>query len=320
MGWRWGAAAVLLLAPVAGFAGSTADAQELPTVTIESGPTTSHGLPYECTDGIQSADEPREFVISRDEASPSPLVVHYTVAPSDPFTTSGGDYVPLPGDVTILANETSARVPLHPLTSPTLSKVAAIMVTVSPSGDYDVGSPAVATLQFVVLRDPELGPVVCDPTFEIADVASNKEQTIHVGQRPSGIVTTKNDAVRMRLLEGELPPGVSLIEQFDTTEFSGAATTVGITTANLQLCNGTFSVTCRQTTLVVHVVAGDGSISTTAVGRAGELPRTGAAPLRELLVALFFIGVGAAMLCKARVDAATHPAHHHRRRVGSRAG
>jgi hypothetical protein len=313
---------VLLLAPVAVLSGvtATAHADELPTVTIVSGPTTVHTLPSECTDAIESADEAREFIVERDAPSPTALTVRYHVESEYPGATSGVDYVPLSGVVTIPAHATSERVPLHPLSSSSVSKIAAIKVTISPASGYTVGASSSTILRFAVLRDPELGPVVCDSTFQIADLATNREQTIHVGERPMRIAITSGYGVSMRLIEGDLPAGVFL-QGFKTgTEFAGAATTVGTTVANLQVCTIPVVLTCRETTLVVHVVAGDGSISTTAVRHAGELPRTGAAPVQELLAALLFIGIGAALLCKAHVDAASDLAHHDRRRMGSRTG
>ena len=322
MGWRWGVAAVLLLAPVAAVSTPAAQADELPTVTIVSGPTTLHALPpLECTDAIESAEEARDFVVARDAPSSQPLTVHYSIEPEYPYATSGVDYMPLSGVVTIPANATSERVPLHPLSSSTVSKIAAIRVVISPADNYIVGASSSVFLRFAVLRDPELGPIVCDPKFQIADIATNREQTIHVGERPLGIVTTPGYGTSMRMLEGDLPAGVSYVQGFNTgSEFTGAATTTGTTVAHLQVCTIPFVVTCRETTLVVHVVAGDGSISKAAVSGSGALPRTGAPNLVELILALCFIGLGAGLLCKARADAAPHSAHHHRRRMGSRTG
>jgi hypothetical protein len=321
MGWRWGVAAALLLAPV-GVATAAAHADEMPTVTIESGPTTLHTLPeLECTDAIESADEPREFIVTRDAPSPTALTVHYKVEPEYPYATSGVDYVPLSGVVTIPANVTSERVPLHPLSSSTVSKIGAIKVVLSPADNYTIGAASSVALRFAVIRDPELGPIVCDPAFQIADITTNREQTIHVGERPIGIVTTPGYGVSMRMLEGELPAGVSFLRGFSTgSDFVGAATTVGTTVAHIQVCTIPYVVTCRETTLVVHVVAGDGSFGTTAVQQPGELPRTGALPMRDLVIALSFIGLGVALLCKARANAALDLAHHHRGRMGSRAG
>jgi hypothetical protein len=53
---------------------------------------------------------------------------------------------------------------------------------------------------------------------------------------------------------------------------------------------------------------------------AAELPRTGTSVWPLLVVASSFLAVGTSLLCKARGDATAHPAHHHRARMGSRAG
>jgi hypothetical protein len=85
--------------------------------------------------------------------------------------------------------------------------------------------------------------------------------------------------------------------------------------ANFQL--GTGSATAGRGMSVVPAGASAGGGASEGIG---ELPRTGAPVWRQLLVASLFLAVGTSLLCKARGNAAVHLAHHHRRRVGGRAG
>ena len=93
-----------------------------------------------------------EFVFSRaegDAATAFPLVVNYIVSGS---ATSGTDYEPLLGTVTIPAGESSVAVQVSPLKSGMTDDDVSVTVTVS-AGNYDAGSSS-ASVVIVNSRDP----------------------------------------------------------------------------------------------------------------------------------------------------------------------
>src|SRR4051812_42139805 len=86
-----------------------AHAAPLPIVTVASGPTTPTDVLRECDDVVERADAADAFVVHRDAPDAAPLAVNYTASGS---ATSGVDFEPLSGSVTIPANADQATVKL----------------------------------------------------------------------------------------------------------------------------------------------------------------------------------------------------------------
>jgi LPXTG-motif cell wall-anchored protein len=283
------AAIVLVALPVSG----SASAAPLPAVTVSSGPTTPTFVLPECNDVAEPVDAAAAFVVHRDAPDASPLEVTYTTSGA---AESGSDFEPLPGSVTIPANADSATVPVTALLAD-VTKSVDLTITVSGGAGYTVGDPATVTLALVVRRNPALGPVDCNPSFQLGPEATNHEQTIHVGETPVGITTT-GDFVFLRLTDGELPPGISVADQAGTLgEFVGTATTPGDYQSTLDACQVGIVITCRQTTLVVHVLAAaQPPVTDTAVTPDNaQLPVTGTPAPGITIVGVSLLLLGAVM-------------------------
>ncbi len=292
------ASIVLVALPVSG----PASAAPLAAVTVSSGPTTPTFVFPECNDVAQQVDAADAFVVHRDVPDAAPLEVTYTTSGG---AVSGSDFAPLPGSVTIPANADSATVPVTALLAER-SKSVDLIITVSGDADYTLGGPATVTLVLVVRRDPALGPMDCNPGFQLGPDATNHEQTIHVGERPVGITTTR-DFVVLRLIDGELPPGISVADEAGALgEFVGTATTAGDYQSTLDACSGAIVITCRQTTLVVHVLAAAQPpvTATDASPDTAQLPVTGAPAPGITIVGVSLLLLGAVMARSSRRRAA----------------
>jgi len=111
----------------------------LPTVTIAA-PDAAASEP-----GSNTAS----LVLTRSGDTTAALQVTYTVGGT---ATPGSDYAALPGSVTIAAGQASATITLSPLDDALAEASETVIVTLSPSSTYGVGSPASAT---VTIADDE---------------------------------------------------------------------------------------------------------------------------------------------------------------------
>lgn len=89
------------------------------------------------------------FTVKRDGDLTGNLVVFYTVSGS---ATSGDDFTPFSGSVTIPADATSANITLAPLEDAVLEGDEAVTLTLTTNLAYSLGTPGVATL---LIRDNE---------------------------------------------------------------------------------------------------------------------------------------------------------------------
>jgi LPXTG-motif cell wall-anchored protein len=241
------------------------------------------------------------FVVHRDAPDAAPLEIIYTTSGQ---AESGSDFEPLSGSVTIPANADSATVPVTTLPTERTGSVD-LTITISGRAGYTLGDPATVTLVLVVRRNSALGPMDCNPGFQLGPDATNREQTIRVGETPVGITTT-GDAVFLRLVDGELPPGISVADgpAFALGEFVGSATTTGDYRATLDACQVAIVITCRQTTLVVHVLAGPEVTPLAANPGDARLPVTGTSTPGITIVGLSFLLIGGIMARSSRRRAA----------------
>jgi hypothetical protein len=90
-----------------------------------------------------------QFTVKRDGDLTEALVVNYTVSGT---ATSGADYVPLSGTVTIPANAASATIAVSPTNDLVLEGDESVIVSLVNTVNYDVGVPGAAT---VWIRDDE---------------------------------------------------------------------------------------------------------------------------------------------------------------------
>jgi hypothetical protein len=86
------------------------------------------------------------FTVKRDGDLSSSLTVNYTVGGT---ATSGSDYVPLSGSIIIPAGETSAGFSVSALDDQLLEGTETIVVNLTNSATYNVGTPGSATLRII---------------------------------------------------------------------------------------------------------------------------------------------------------------------------
>ncbi len=282
----------------------SASAAPLPVVTVTSGPTTPTSFMRECNDVVEMVDAADSFVVHRDVPDASPLAVTYTTSGE---AQSGTDFEPLSGSVTIPANADSATVPVTTLLRDRTSSVH-LSITISAGAGYTLGDPAAVTLVLVVRRDPALGPLDCNPNFQLGPEATNHEQTIHVGETPVALTTTGGSgSISVRLVDGELPPGISISGGFATEgHFLGTATTTGDYRSTLDVCPEGIVFTCRRTALVIHVMAAtQPPVTSTSAPNAvadqqAQLPVTGTSAPAITIAGLALLLIGAVMARSAR--------------------
>jgi hypothetical protein len=105
---------------------------DLATVTI-----------FPTDDGAAEPSTPGQFTVKRDGDLSANLVVHYAVTGT---ATSGLDFVPLSGSVTIPAGATSTNILLVPLDDTLLEGDESVTLTLTNSPYCSVGTPGSATL------------------------------------------------------------------------------------------------------------------------------------------------------------------------------
>ena len=107
-------------------------------------------------DGWANESPPHDavFLISRIGSTASALTVRYTVGGT---ATSGSDYEPLPGEVTIRAGDLSAEVTVTALDDQHVDPYKTVVLTLSPDPAYVVGTPATGT---ITIQDDDAAPMV----------------------------------------------------------------------------------------------------------------------------------------------------------------
>ena len=93
--------------------------------------------------GAAEPSTPGQFTVKRDGDLSPDLVVYYNVSGT---ATSGLDYVPLSGSVTIPAGASSADIVLTPLNDNLLEGDESVILTLTNNASYNVGTPGSATL------------------------------------------------------------------------------------------------------------------------------------------------------------------------------
>ena len=93
----------------------------------------------------EAAGSTNIFTVNLSVASTTNVVLNYMLTGSD--ATGGTDYIPvLSGTVTVLANQTSATIAIDPTDDTTDEPDEDVVVTLSPSGNYNLGAPSSASI------------------------------------------------------------------------------------------------------------------------------------------------------------------------------
>ena len=121
--------------------------------------TSVHQTPPATTVSITAADPAAsesgpnlgQFLVTRIGPTTQPLVVAYSITGT---ATSGLDYYPLSGSVTILAGASSALVTVSPLADNLVEGSETVSLTLVPGDDYAVGTPAGAVVTIADATTP----------------------------------------------------------------------------------------------------------------------------------------------------------------------
>jgi hypothetical protein len=162
-----------------------------PTATIVANPTTLG----------EAAGSTNVFTVSLDIASTSDVDVNYTLAGSD--ATGGTDYTPvLSGTVTVPANQTSAPIAIDPINDGVGEPAEDLVVTLTPSGNYNLGTPSSATL---TIEDASGGAL---PTLTtcIGNTTASAANGCSLGANPARVRKNTNSMISWYI--PTLPVGV----------------------------------------------------------------------------------------------------------------
>lgn len=265
-----------VIAAITAITASPASGQAVdPAVSVAAGPTTSEFFVPECNDVALTVATSDALVFTRTGDTTSALTVSYSVGGT---AEPGVDYAPLPGSITFVANSSTAEAPLDVLESDDRSHTATVAATVTSGTGYTVGDPATASATILVERDDDLGPVECGIAFAEA-VNDEIVRTVAVGSPLAPLVVVEDippggsalgpDDVLVELVDGTLPPGVTLR---DDGTFAGAPTTAGAYEAIVLACRSEDDEVCAVAELRITVTAA----VTTSSSSSSTIPVTGA--------------------------------------------
>ena len=136
-------------------------------------------------DGAGEPSTAGRFTVKRDGDLTPGLVVYYTVGGT---ATSGLDYTPFSGSVTIPAGATSANIALTPRADTLLEGDESVILTLTNNAGYNVGTPGSATL---FIRDQQKPYVTIEATDDTASEPGDDfgEFTISRGTVVNGALT-----------------------------------------------------------------------------------------------------------------------------------
>ncbi len=217
-----------------------ADDDALPTVTISaSDPSASEAGP-----------DPGTFTVSRAGGPTGALTVNYTVGGT---ASSGGDYTPLSGSVTIPSGSTSAPFSVTPIDDSEVESNETVVITLAASASYNIGTPGSATVTIadndvalpavtITATDPDASEQGLDPgtftvTRSLVSASALVVQLTRSGSALSGVDYTISAGTTLTILANQAsatitvtPINDALVETDETvvlTVAPDAAYTVG---------------------------------------------------------------------------------------------
>ncbi len=156
------------------------------------------------------------FTVQRQGDLSANLIVNYTVSGT---ATSGTDYTPLPGSVTIPAGAAAAPVVVQPLDDLLLEGDESVILTLTTNMAYNIGTPGVATL---LIRDNE------KPTLNISTInGAISEAGDQFGSILISRGTNVNGAVAVNLaISGSATPGADYLPLDSTVTIPNGANSI----------------------------------------------------------------------------------------------
>ena len=119
----------------------------------------------------EAGSNPGTFTLTRTGATTASLSVQYSVGGT---ATSGSDYTPLTGSVTIGAGQSSATVTVTPVDDPDFEGDETVSLTLTANAAYSVGTPGTATL---TIADDDVATVTVTATDAAASEAGSDPAT-----------------------------------------------------------------------------------------------------------------------------------------------
>jgi hypothetical protein len=168
--------------------------------------------------GAAEPSTPGQFTVKRDGDLSPDLVVYYNMSGT---ATSGLDYVPLSGSVTIPGGASSADIVLTPLNDNLLEGDESVILTLTNTAGYNVGTPGSATL---FIKDKSRPYITIVTT---ADTASEPGDQIGSFQISRGSVVNGNLTVYLAI-SGTAMNGIDYVPIDSTVVIPNGASSVSL--------------------------------------------------------------------------------------------
>lgn len=120
--------------------------------------------------------DPGQFQITLDKAAIADLTIGYTVSGS---ATEGADYQPIARSVFIPVGQTSAFIPVIPISDPHREEVETVVATLQPGSGYQL-SPAISATVTINDNPPPPPPIIPIVTITASDNTATKPRPAHV--------------------------------------------------------------------------------------------------------------------------------------------
>lgn len=289
--------------------GEDAAITAVPAVTLRPGPTSELHHLAECNDVLESHEAATSVVVlERSDGVEDPLEVAITeVGPAMP----GEDHEALPASMTFPAGADEVTLTVTPLAADE-GRIVELEVRLVAGDGYEVGEPHRARLVFLRPKAADAPPKECGfgflegPELTRDVVVGGRPDDILVGASlpPGDLSPLPPDRYRVQVLDGALPPGLTLAT--DGT-FGGAATDPGRTVATIEACRTEAPGTCRTAELTITVAAAAVATSTSTPSSPDQLPATGALPAGLLVLGAMQLGVGTTLLRSVRRASSVTP-------------
>ncbi len=182
------------------------------------------------------------FTVTRTGSTTSSLTVSFTASGT---ATAGSDYSSLFGSVVILAGDTSATITVSPLDDTIFEPSETVIVTLSSSSSYTVGTPSNAT---VTIADDDAAAVSLDETDFDASEPSN-----------TGTITVTRTGITTAALAVTYTVGGTATSGTDYTALTGTVSIpVGAASTTITVTPIDDTTLESDETVVVSLAAGSG--------------------------------------------------------------
>jgi 2-C-methyl-D-erythritol 4-phosphate cytidylyltransferase len=224
----------------------------VPTVTVTATTATA----------TEAGPTAGQFRVTRTGNTAAALTVNWSVGGT---AASGSDYNSLPGSVTIPVGAASATVAVTPANDTLVEGNETVVVTLSPSAAYTVGSPSSATVT-----------IVSDDVLPTVTVVATTPTATEAGPTPGRFTVTRSGSTAGVLsvlfsVSGTATPGGDYVNLPGSVAIpAGAASaTITVTPVNDTLVEGDETVVVTLSASAAYTVGSPGSATVTIVSDDG---------------------------------------------------